>query len=100
MKKQPTKRQLQIVENFIKNETKRMMKEVNQLDHQDVKIALNLVNSLVQGTTSLEHQTNDPSLKSFSEHIRKIRIEIMNYVEDNSNFKFLGNGKGFKLIKK
>ena len=27
MKKQPTKRQLQIVENFIKNETKRLMKE-------------------------------------------------------------------------
>ena len=42
MKKQPTKRQLQIVENFIKKETKRLMKkefqqEISKEDIDDYK---------------------------------------------------------------
>lgn len=39
MKKQPTKRQIQIVENFIKSETKRLMKENAQYDQQLEKLS-------------------------------------------------------------
>ncbi len=69
-------------------------------DAQDIKVALQAVNGLAQATSGLNHMTNDQELKRFAEQIRSIRIEIMEYVEQNSNYSFLGTGRGFKLIKK
>ena len=63
MKKQPTKRQLQIVESFIKNETKRIMKEepFNKFSPIPGEDSIHLDKKPILGSSSV--QLNDLKVK-------------------------------------
>lgn len=72
-----------------------------KLDNQDAKVALEMVNGLAAGSAYVSNSTNDPELKKFSEEMRTLRISIMKYVEENSNYGWYGKSPhGFKLVNK
>jgi len=83
------------------NEVKQELKEeTKQLDSNELKVIAQFVNSL-GGVPNLSYSTNDAFIKQKEREIASIRIEIMNYVEQNSNYKFLGKSpNGWKLVKK
>lgn len=97
MKKQQA---VKVLESFIRTEVRKNLREgTTELDLQDAKLALQMVNHL--SAVSVRHNTNDVVLKQFEEEIASIRIQIMKYVEENSKFSFYGKSpNGFKLIKK
>lgn len=78
-----------------------MTEENNSLDSQDLKVALRLINGLSDGSVGLRHSTNDRGLLDFERKVSALRIEIMEYVEQNSQYTFYGKSPhGFKLVKK
>lgn len=83
------------------NEVKQQLKEeTKQLDSNELKIIVQFVNSL-GAVPHLSTSTNDQFIKQKEREISGIRIEIMNYVEENSAYKFLGKSpNGWKLVKK
>lgn len=69
------------------------------MDSQDLKKILDYVNAL--SSVNLSHFIESKTIKDLEEQVRQIRIKIMQHVEQNSDFKFLGKSpSGFKLVKK
>lgn len=83
------------------NEVKQELKEeTKQLDVNELKVIAKFVNSL-SAVPHLSYSTNDAFIKQKEREISEIRIAIMNYVEGNSTYKFLGKSpNGWKLVKK
>lgn len=49
----------------------------------------------------VNRMTNDKKLKSIDDTLHGIRIDVMNYVEANSPYKYASKGgNGWKLVKK
>lgn len=70
------------------------------LDGQDAKVAAGIV-SAIAAAPYPKHSTNDKTIIAIWDKIDSARIELMRYVEDNSNYKFVDNGgRGWKLVKK
>ena len=71
-----------------------------QLMSQDLKIISQYVNGL-GAAPALRHSIDDKFILQKAEEINKLRIEIMNYVEENSAYRFYGKSpSGWKLVKK
>lgn len=68
---------------------KSQINESTMLDSNELKVINTYVNGL-GATPTLRYSTNDSFILQKAEEINKIRIEIMNYVEENSNYKFIG----------
>lgn len=72
----------------------------NSLDGSDVKVASDMVSGL-SSVPNAGHRTNDSFLKQKYDEISRLRIAIMEYVEQNSGYKFAAKGgNGWKLVKK
>jgi hypothetical protein len=68
-------------------------------DPNDTKWVLQYVNALA--SVPIRHLTNDANIKQITDKIDLLRIELMRYVEDNTNYKFYGkSGTGWTLKKK
>lgn len=71
-----------------------------QLMSQDLKIISQYVNGL-GAAPALRHSIDDKFILQKAEEINKLRIEIMNYVEENSAYRFYGKSPSeWKLVKK
>jgi hypothetical protein len=98
----PTLRQKRIVEHFVKKTTKTMMNEAKLylLDASDVKAGNKMVQDLSQ-VSGISMMTNDKTLKEFEYKISRLRMDIMEYIEENSDVKYTSSGNSkWKLIKK
>lgn len=74
--------------------------ENEQLDSNELKIIARYVNGL-GSTPTIRHSTNNKFILDAEQRINAIRMEIMNYVEENSAYKFYGKSPlGWKLVKK
>ena len=81
----------------VKNE---LSEAPEQLMPQDLKIISQYVNVL-GAAPALRHSIDDKFILQKAEEINTLRIEIMNYVEENSAYKFYGKSpSGWKLVKK
>lgn len=70
-----------------------------EIEYDAPKVAMDMVNAL--SGFDVSHRVNDAFLKQKDEELRKIRIEIMEYIEKNSNYTWYGKSpSGFKLVKK
>ena len=101
MTKEQEKKLTPILKKLIK-EVKQELKEESgkQLDSQELKVIVDYINGL-SAVPHLDYSTNDVTIKTIANKIAELRIEMMNYVEDNSQYKFIGKSpKGWKLIKK
>lgn len=84
-------------------EVKRALKEMdetNMLDSNELKVITKYVNGL--GTLpALNRFMNDTTLIGLDKEINNVRYKIMDYVSENSNYKFTANGPNtWKLVKK
>jgi len=95
-----TPRQEKLIENYVRQKVKKMLKEESQqLDSTELKPILDMINGMAKSST-VERATDNRELKQMLEQVIRLRIEIMTFVENNSQVKFLGTGNGFKLVKK
>ena len=94
-----TPKQKKLIENYVRIKVKSMLKEEVGFDGTDMKLLLGYINGLARNP-SLNHSINDKTLISLDDKIRGLRIQMMKYIEENSDYKFLGTGNGFKLVKK
>lgn len=79
---------------------RKVVKEEIDFDGNDFKLILNYINSLASAPT-LHHHINDKTLIDYDNQVKNIRIKMMEYVEQNSNYTFIGKSpSGFKLVKK
>lgn len=70
------------------------------LDPQELKVISQYVNGL-SAVPSLRHSINDKTILNLADKVNSLRMEIMEYVEQNSNYKFYGKSpQGWKLVKK
>lgn len=83
------------------NEVKQELKEETRLlDPSELKVIAQFINSL-SSVPHLAYSTEDAFIKQKEQEIGGIRIEIMKYVAQNSNYKFIGKSpNGWKLVKK
>lgn len=88
----------------IVNEVKtNLNEEQKMLDTYDLT-ALKTISKFVDGLAglpSLRHATKDSNVREIEDQISALRIELMQYVEDNSGYQFIGKSpNGWKLVKK
>lgn len=73
--------------------------DLQNLDGNDLKVLMRYINGLSALGNLFE--INDKFLRSKASEISANRIEMMNYIEKNSDFNFDGSrGTGWKLVKK
>lgn len=91
---------------LVENKLRQLVKEVlNEeggvaLDSQDVKAANMIVQALSQ-VPSMGMLTNDKKLKELGDQLSRIRMDVMEYVEANSPYKYASKGgNSWKLVKK
>lgn len=79
---------------------KKQMNEATMLDSNELKVISKYVNG-IGALPALQYVTNDPAIKKFQDQINSIRMEMMEHVATNSNYKFVASGSnGWKLVKK
>tara|TARA_R110000868_G_scaffold217359_1_gene467429 strand:+ start:1364 stop:1696 length:333 start_codon:yes stop_codon:yes gene_type:complete len=107
LKRSTTANKGKILENRLRKKIRSLVEDVlkeepnSALDIQEVKAALVMINNMAAGSDGLNYKTNDKGLKELEKKIRDLRIELMNYVEQRSQYTFYGKSpNGFKLVKK
>lgn len=83
---------------LVESITRKLLKE-NQLDSDDAKVVADMVKALA-ALPYVGYRSDDKFLKDKYEELSGIRIELMKYLEANSNYKFVAAGNGWKLTKK
>lgn len=83
---------------LVESITRKLLKE-DQLDGNDAKVVADMVKALAS-VPYVGYRSNDKFLKDKYDEISGIRIELMKYLEANSNYKFVGSGNSWKLTKK
>jgi hypothetical protein len=83
--------QEKLLENKVRKIYKKIINEAVQLDANEVKAILQYVNGL-GGLVNLNYSTNDKTIHGFQNKISETRMQLMSYVEENSQYKFTPNG--------
>lgn len=86
----------QIVEKFVRN----IIKEQDEpLDGNDVKA----MDGIVQALSKMpypKHSTNDRFTHQAWERADQVRMDLMRYIKEKTNYDYIGKGSGWKLVKK
>lgn len=103
MKKVTESQKVKVLKKYINEVKREMMKEdvpSKMLDSNELKVISAYINGL-SAAPHLDHATNDQTIKKIARQVSGLRIEMMRYVEENSNYKFIGKSpNGWKLVKK
>lgn len=77
-----------------------ILKQMNEEVRSDApKVAMFMVNAL--SGLNIDLKTSDEFLRDKARQLNDLRIEIMEYIEKNSNYTWYGKSpSGFKLVKK
>ena len=90
----------QLLEARIRKMVKTVMTENTQVDVNVAKTILKYAH-VISAAPHIEYSTNDQTLIELAQKVSTIRMEMMEYVEQNSQYEFIPSGKGWKLgIKK
>jgi hypothetical protein len=83
--------QEKILENKVRKIYKKIINEAVQLDANEVKAILQYVNGMAS-MGNLKYSTNDKTIHEFQDKINETRMQLMSYVEENSQYKFTSSG--------
>lgn len=72
----------------------------SKLDSQEVKVIAAYINGL-SSTPTIRYSVNDRNVLAITDKINALRMELMEYVKENSDYEYRGKSPfGWKWIKK